>query len=214
MNPNSKYFYGSEILRKVFYDNCVRNIPLQKVIITTTISQPLYKGFDLVLKTAKLLKECFDFEFCWNVFGNINPNVAERITKTTCKEVNVEVRGVVSSEQLHAELLNSTVYVHTSYIDNSPNSVCEAQLTGLPVIVTHVGGTYSLIEEGVTGFSVPANDPYQIAYLINKLRDKDVNMQIGANAREKALKRHNKNLIINDLITPYKTVIADYNNKK
>lgn len=213
MNPKSKYFYGSEILRKVFYDNAVRNIPSQKTIITTTISQPLYKGFDLVLKTAKLLKENYDFEFLWKVFGNINPKVAERITNTTCKEVNVELCGVVTSEQLHTELLNSTVYVHTSYIDNSPNSVCEAQLTGLPVVVTHVGGTYSLVEEGVTGFSVPANDPYQMAYLINKLRDKELNIQIGINAREKALKRHDKEKIIVDLIKTYKTIIADYNNQ-
>lgn len=214
MNPNSKYFYGSEILRKVFYDNSIRNIPLRKVIITTTISQPLYKGFDLVLKTANLLKENLDFEFSWRVFGNINPKVAERIANTKCKDVNVELCGVATSEQLHQELLNSTIYVHTSYIDNSPNSVCEAQLMGLPVIVTHVGGTYSLIEEGVTGFSVPANDPYQMAYFINKLRDKDLNTQIGANARKIALKRHDKKNIISELIKTYMSVIADYTNNK
>lgn len=213
MSPNSKYFYGSEILRKVFYEAMERNLPTQQIIIVTTISQPLYKGFDLVLKTAKLIKNNFEFDFRWKVFGNINPKLTEKITQISCNDVNVEVCGVVSAEQLHTELLNSTVYVHTSYIDNSPNAVCEAQLTGIPVIATHVGGAYSLIEEGVTGYSVPANDPYQMAYLINELRNKDLNIQIGINAREKALKRHNKGKIIADLIKTYKTIIADYNNQ-
>ena len=90
-------------------------------------------------------------------------------------------------------LLHSTAYIHTSYIDNSPNALCEAQVLGCTCISTNVGGISSLIEHGRTGFLVPVNDPYSMAhYIITVSRDSNLNSQIGMNARNEALKRHNK----------------------
>lgn len=103
----------------------------------------------MVLKTAKLLVENLKLDFEWRIFGNINPRFVERLTGIETKAVNVKLCGVASASMLKDELLRASVYVHTLYIDNSPNSVCEAQIMGLPTIVTHVGGSYSLIEEGV-----------------------------------------------------------------
>ncbi len=211
MHPGCKYFYGSEILRKEFYEKCSRIMSENKPIIITTISNPPYKGFDLVLKTAKLMIENLKMDFEWKIYGNINPTLAEKVTGIKSTSVNVKLCGVASASTLRDELLKACVYVHTSYIDNSPNSVCEAQILGVPVIVTHVGGSYSLIEEGVTGFSVPANDPYQTAYLIEKLiKDMVLNKQIGDNARAIALKRHDKTQIIDSLIETYKKIIENY----
>ena len=211
LHPGCKYFYGSEILRKEFYEVGTRKIEDSKPILVTTISNPPYKGFDLVLKTAKLLVDNLKLNFEWRIFGNINPHFAERLTGIKTKSVNVKLCGVASASMLRDELLKASVYVHTSYIDNSPNSVCEAQMLGIPVIVTHVGGSTSLIEEGVTGFSVPANDPYQMAYLIDKLfEDTVLNKSIGANARVVAQKRHNKSQIIDSMIETYNTIIEDY----
>ena len=210
MHPNCKYYYGSEILRKEFYEECNRKPSNSKPTIVTTISSPPYKGFDLVLKTAKLLTKNLNLNFEWRIFGNIDSNFAENQTGIKKENVSVKLCGVASASTLKKELLKASVYVHTSYIDNSPNSVCEAQILGLPVIVTHVGGTYSLIEEGVTGFSVPANDPYQMAYLIDKIiKDAILNKEIGNNARTMALKRHNKTQIIDSLIETYKSIIDD-----
>jgi len=48
----------------------------------------------------------------------------------------------------------SRFMVHPSYIDNSPNSICEAQILGLPVVATNVGGVESLIENGKTGLLI------------------------------------------------------------
>lgn len=211
MHPGCKYFVGNEILRKEFYEDNNRMFSSSKPIIVTTISNPPYKGFDLALKTAKLLQENLKLDFEWKIFGNINPALAEKTTGIKTKDISVKLCGVASASALKDELQKATVYVHTSYIDNSPNSVCEAQILGLPVVVTHVGGTYSLIEEGITGFSVPANDPYQMAYLINKLvNDTTLNKEIGNNACAAALKRHDKTQIIDSLIETYKTIIEDY----
>ena len=106
-------------------------------------------------------------------------------------------------------ITNSTVYVHPSYIDNSPNSVCEAQILGVPVIAANVGGLPSIINNGETGFLVPANDPYQMAYLIHLLqKDEILNQRIGENAHLQALKRHDRNTIIKQLLEVYDNILS------
>lgn len=44
IHPGCKYFYGSEILRKEFYEDKTQIITDAKPIIVTVISNSLYKG--------------------------------------------------------------------------------------------------------------------------------------------------------------------------
>lgn len=207
IHPNAKYHYGGEILRDVFYQEGIRYIPEQLTIVST-ISSPMYKGFDLILKTAKILREWIGIDIEWRVFGNINPRIAERLTGIRHEKVGVRLCGVASAGRLRDELLHCTAYAHTSYIDNSPNSVCEAQILGVPVVVTHVGGTPSLIKEGVTGYTVPANDPWQMAAVLVQLhKNREQNMEIGGNARIVALERHDKKKIVGQILKVYNELI-------
>lgn len=193
LNPNVQYFHCDEILRDSFYlEEPRREIPSHRFVFTTVISSQLYKGFDILLKTAKVLKD-MNLDFEWNVFGDVGLNIAKRLSKVTLEEVNVYIKGIASSDVIMCALLHSTAYIHTSYIDNSPNALCEAQVLGCTCISTNVGGISSLIEHGRTGFLVPVNDPYSMAhYIITVSRDSNLNSQIGMNARNEALKRHNK----------------------
>ena len=207
LNPKSRYFHVDEILRDSFYQTKSREIP-DRLTIVTTISQPLYKGFDLVLKTAKLLKENLKLDFEWKCFGNINPAFVEKIVGIQHQDVNVKLMGVATQNQLAAAELEATLYFHPSYIDNSPNSLCEAQMLGLPVIATNVGGITTLVDEGETGFLVPSNDPYQAAYLIEKLHiDKALNKTFGENARTIALKRHSPESVKSQILGVYREVL-------
>lgn len=206
-NANSSYYEGGEVLRSVFYKGGERELP-QKITVVTTISSPMYKGFDIILKAANILKHQFNLDFDWHVYGDIDPNFTEHFVGINHKNVNVILKGVATAEQLRMAMLNATVYVHGSYIDNSPNSVCEAQILGVTPIVTDVGGVSSLVEDNKTGYVVPSNDPYQIAYLIKMLHsEKSKNMQIGLTAREVALRRHDKDRIVSTLIGTYKSIL-------
>lgn len=206
-NPKADYHYGSEILRDCFYEEGQRQTPKENIIVST-ISQPLYKGFDLILKSARLLKEEYGTPFTWKVFGNVDPTVVERMVHIRHEDVNVKLMGVASAEQLRDAMLRSTVYVHPSYIDNSPNSLCEAQICGLPSVGTYVGGVPSLINNGQNGFIVPANDPYQMAFYVHELcQDKTLNTRMGNNAKSAALKRHDKTTIVNALVQTYHEIL-------
>lgn len=159
LNPNAKYHYGGEILRDVFYENKERTIP-SKITISSTISFPTYKGYDVILKVANILKNELHLDFVWNVYGNINPDFIEKQVGLRHEGVDVRLCGVASPTQLRDALLESTMYFHPSYTENSPNSVCEAQILGVPVVASRVGGTDSLVEHGKTGFLYPVTDPY------------------------------------------------------
>ena len=176
----------------------------------------MYKGFDVVLKTAHLLKRKTNIDFEWQIAGL---NKTARIVKFfegklgyTSESVNIKFCGVLSEYQLCQQLLASSLYVHPSYIDNSPNSVCEAQLLGLPVIATNVGGISSLITSGEDGFLVPANAPYELAEYIKELSaSTDMSKQISQHGYSRALQRHDKNKILVSLTNTYKAITKQRN---
>lgn len=208
-NQRANYFFGSEILREVFYEEKNRTLP-EKTIIITTISSPLYKGFDVVLKTAKLLKFEYNFDFSWIVYGDLSPNFIENKVGIFSSDVNVELRGVATAAELKKSLLGATCFVHPSYIENSPNSICEAQILGVPVIATNVGGIPTLLKYGEAGWLVPSNDPFQMAYLINML-SKNINLNIkkGLVGKNIAKQRHDSAMIVDELIKTYNIIIED-----
>lgn len=208
-NPYSNYFLGNEILREEFYVSDIRRIIPERLIIVSTISSPLYKGLDVILKTAHILKNFLRLDFEWKVYGNISPKFVEDQIEIKHSDVNVSICGVAKPIELREAILNSTVYVHPSYIDNSPNSLCEAQILSCPVIATNVGGVSSMVKEGITGFLVPANDPYQLAFAVNTLFiDRKLNISIGANARKEALNRHDPDEIISNLLQVYESIMG------
>lgn len=209
-SPKSQYFYCSEMLRESFFNAEPWQVKTNrdKIIIVTTISNPLYKGADMLLKTAQILKNELKLNFEWLVYGITEMDFAGFKTRTHPDAVSVYPKGIASSDQIKEALSNCDVFVHPSYIDNSPNSVCEAQVLGVPVIACNVGGVSTLIEHLISGVLVPANDPYMAASYIQEIfNDKALASKIGNNAKILAMKRHNKENIVNDLSRIYETII-------
>ena len=158
-----------------------------------------------------MLEEETDVDFEWQVVG-VAPNskYVRFFEKSICmKTSRVKYLGVLNAEQLRDTLLDSDVYVHPSYIDNSPNSVCEAQLLGMPVIVTAVGGVPSLVEHKVSGLIVPANAPYELAYWLKYIfENPNMAENIGHNATIIAQKRHDREEITKQLLLTYNTILG------
>lgn len=207
--PNSKYFYCSEVLREAFYKSNPWQLKKRDMaILISTLSKTSYKGFDLIMKTAKLLKVLApNFYFEWKVFGVKEFNMWEKILGFKCSDINIHLKGIVDSETLVKNIQDADLFVHPSYIDNSPNSICEAQILGIPVLATNVGGISSLIENNITGILVPANAPYTLASKIIMLKNNSkFAKEIGSQARETALLRHNQTTIKTDLLDIYSRI--------
>lgn len=210
LHPGSKYFHVDEAIRPLFYNNGHRWAYKErpKIKLITVGCSSFWKGPDVLLKTAHVLKT-LGTNFEWNVIGNMSPilkRVVERKEKLSFEENSVFFKGFLKADEFIDLLCDSSIYVHTAYIENSPNSVCEAQLVGIPVISTNVGGISTLLEE--SGVLVPANDPWQLAASIMSLnQDKNKQDYFSTKGREIALRRHNNETIYNQLINCYKQII-------
>ena len=210
--PHSRYFHVDEVIRPCFYERAGswKVKARGKLVVISTISQTIYKGLDLILKTASLLEEETDIDFEWLVVGvSSGSNYVRFFEKNVgVKTSKVRYLGVLNAEQLRDSLLESDVYVHPSYIDNSPNSVCEAQLLGMPVIATGVGGVPSLVTHKVTGLLVPANAPYELAYwIMHVTKEKAMAGEMGRKAANVAWKRHDRDVIVKQLLQTYNTIL-------
>ena len=197
------------MLREPFYKSTSWNkMRGGKFVIYSTISDTIYKGLDVILKTAAILKEYNYFDFEWRIAG-IKPDSEfvrwfERIIKIKASDSNVVLLGRQSPEQLIEGLQMSDIYVHPSYIDNSPNSLCEAQYLGVPCCATNVGGVSSLIRDNHSGRLFPANAPYDMAFAIKDCFDNESKWRTYAkNGQAEAKTRHNPQRVIQQLLLAY-----------
>jgi glycosyltransferase involved in cell wall biosynthesis len=215
LSPNSKYFKVNETLRPEFYANSGKwkREKSEKLIIVSTISETIYKGLDLILKTAKILKDETSVSYEWRVIGiSGKSNIVmffERCLSIKSESVGISYLGVKSSREIVTNMMESSVYVHPSYIDNSPNSVCEAQLLGVPVVACDVGGVSTILDFGNAGILVPANAPYELAFHLKQFAiDEKYCEERRMFGLELAKDRHNPQKIVSDLISTYKKVMT------
>ncbi len=217
MSPDSKYYICNEVLRPEFYEKEWKYTKSDKVIISTTINGEIYKGFDTMLRAALLLEQLgVDYE--WDLYGvnekfPLRRAIEKHIGRKFC-DTHIRFCGRKNAAELADLLSKSTFYVHPSHIDNSPNSLCEAMLVGVPSIATYVGGVPSMLEHGVTGFLVPDCEAYQIAYIISHTyANEELLNKISINSRARAKSRHDKENIVRGLILSYSEIIADFSHK-
>lgn len=211
-NPYATYFHCEEALRDSFLKGGKRwSLPKdKKVRIISVISNPWYKGMDLILKTANLLKRFTMLDFEWYIYGIQHIRFYEQKYGILATNVNVKIMGIASKNELVDALCASTLYVHPSYIENSPNSVCEAQLLGLPVLAANVGGLSTIVRDRETGILFPANDPYTLANLIRQLAINPERCQLLSNAAiVQATERHNPQNILNTLLSVYQNILQN-----
>lgn len=211
-NSQVNYYHVDEVLRPIFYDSIHRTKNIEgKLIILSTLSPTIYKGIDVVLKTADVLvRESFT-NFEWNIIGlDENDKLLKLIEKKlniNHRSININCRGRKNPEEIKSLMTSSDVFVHPSYIDNSPNSVCEAQISGLPVIACNVGGVSTIIKNNETGKLIPSNGVFELASLLKNFSLNQSEFDIlSINGQNIANQRHNKIMIKADLLKYYKII--------
>lgn len=210
LSPNSTYFHCDEILREDFYAGQWIKTTNNKPIFVSTLSPTTYKGLETILEAAILLKQN-NIQFEWQIAG-IQGNeeiiqIIEKSYKLKFSDNNIVFCGSVNATELLSLLLQADCYIHPSHIENSPNSVCEAMLLGMPIIATYAGGTSTLINNGFEGVLIQDGDPYSLAgAIIEIIENREIAVKMGHNARKTALNRHNPTIIVNDLINIYQSI--------
>lgn len=203
INPNANYHFCNETLRSAFYNknwdinNCERN--------SIFVSQAYYplKGFHQLLNALPLILKYFPDTKVYvagnNFFTNrgikINGygNYINSIINKFKLNDQIQFTGLLDEETMCQTYLNSHLFVSPSAIENSSNSIGEAQILGVPCIASYVGGTPDLINHGETGLMYRFEEIEMLAANICKVFDDNkLSKKISDKAKIVAIKRHNR----------------------
>jgi spore coat protein SA len=69
--------------------------------------------------------------------------------------------------------------------DSLPRAVLEAHAAGLPIVATATAGCPEVVEDGVTGFTVPYDAHAVAARVLDLLDDVDMRRRFGRRGRER-----------------------------
>ena len=212
MHPGREYFHVEEAIRSQFTSGqFVWKVPKrQHVKLISTGCSNFWKGQDMLLQVAHLLTN-LGLEFDWDVAGYMPESLRRMVEQKEnyrFEDNHVHFLGYIQPDELAERLCASTMYVHTAYVENSPNSICEAQCMGVPIVSTNVGGISTLVKHEEQGFLVPANDPWQMAYVIMHLAsDYDMMIHFSESSKSVAKQRHDDQHILAQLRHVYTTLL-------
>lgn len=211
LSPGSKYFHCEEFIREDFFHARWDRSLGMVVRCVSILKGTSYKGIDLLVETMHILQKYSSFSFEFNICGITDEEELVRIIRRKYGRKSfqgINFLGRKVTKDLIALMCDSDFYLHPSYMENSPNSVCEAMILGMPVISTNVGGVSSLITDKKEGILVQEGDPYALAGAILELvKDFDYARLLGLNARNRSIRRHDPISIGNRLIEVYKEIL-------
>ena len=125
------------------------------------------------------------------------------------EKIGVNLLGVRTEHELIEMLRESDIYCQVSHIENSPNSLCEAMMLGIPVVATNVGGTSSLLTDGQEGILVQEGEPYSFAGAILELSNNfNAASEFAQKGRIRALKRHEPSKVVREITNAYNTILT------
>ena len=103
--------------------------------------------------------------------------------------------------------LSANVFVLPSTIENSPNSLGEAMLLGVPCVASDVGGVKNLMTHDREGFIYQSTAPYMLAhYICRVFRMENQAQTLGAAAQTHARKTHDPDANLQALLEIYQNI--------
>lgn len=207
-NSSATIYENWEMLRSEFFDELQFSEPGYILFMGGT---NVLKGIEEALMAFNSIKNKIPLKLL--ILGSGNKSSIENIIKNkklSIHQTDYDFWGPQDANGIKKAFEKSLCLLHPSYIDNSPNSVCEAQLAGLPVIATNVGGVSSLIEHNKTGILVNL-DVQEISEAVLCLyNNRELRSNISNAGKILAKERHSAETIVNKTLDIYNKLVTDY----
>lgn len=187
-NPSAQYHIMQETLRKEFYEGTWELEKCQPYRIFLSQGDYPIKGLHYMLEAMNKILEKFPKTKVYvagnsilrskDLIGRCKVSAYAVYLEQLITKYHLENRiiflGKLNALEMKKAYLESQVFVCPSTMENSPNSLGEAMILGVPVVTADVGGVLSMItkEEGVIyeGFRIErANEKTQLQEISARL---------------------------------------------
>lgn len=187
INPKAVYYSMNETMRSSFYTGQWKLEECEKHSIFLGQGDYPLKGFHFMLEAMPALLRKYPDTVLY-VAGN---SIVKRQTlkdkiklssygkyliflmKKYHLEDKVIILGKLSEEQMKRQFLKANVFVCPSVLENSPNTLGEAMLLGVPVAAAAVGGIPDMVTDGKEGLLFAAGDVKGLAAAIEAIWQED-----------------------------------------
>lgn len=217
INPKAVYHLCNETLRDAFYDGSWQYADCRKYRIFSSSCDYPVKGFHSLLEAfAQILKKYPDTTLVVpgrSIFANrfrekLRQGSYQRYLAKLAKQYGlqdkIQLLGSLNAEQMKQNYLEANVFVLPSTIENSPNSLGEAMLLGVPSVAADVGGVTTMMVHEKEGYVYPSSAPYMLAEYIQQIFAMEREAEaLGAAAKVHARKTHDPVTNLNTLLSIY-----------
>lgn len=221
INPQAEYHYAGETLRKSFYEEPFwqyeRCVPHS--IFLSQAGSPI-KGLHMVLKALPIVLKHypdttirvagFDICKCESMVDRLRISDYGKMLRTIIKKNGLEGKvtftGPLDGDGMRREYLSANVFICPSAIENSPNSLGEAQLLGVPVLASYVGGIPDMMK-GDEDHLYRFEEVEMLAQKMCQIFSRKEHHPQTSIMREQALNRHDSEKNVKELIGIYQSIV-------
>lgn len=207
INPNTQYHFCNETLRKPFYGVIWNLQECEKHSIFLSQAHKPIKGIHKVIEAlpyvirhypdVKVYVAGTDFTRSKSLKDKLRFGTYANYIVHLMESLGVRNRfiftGLLNENEMAKQYKRAHLFICPSSIENSPNSLGEAQLVGTPVIASYVGGIPNMVEDGKTGLLYRFEEHEMLARCICRIFEDDLlTCDLSNNERVCASKRHDR----------------------
>jgi len=221
LNSDARYFSSNRILRKEFYQNeWSESLANKRTIFVGNISHQR-KGGVVLVEAIEILKKEYP-KIIVNYAGPEKDNNLKNYfsfdnyllhyIKAKNLSENFKFLGQLDGEGMIKAFKEANVAVIPSLIENSPNTLAEAMIMGVPTVCAYSGGSPSMSQDEKEVLFYRAEDPVLLAYQIKRvLENHNLRKNLSTHAKQKARINHDPETNFKKLIEAYRIVMSEKN---
>lgn len=165
INVNRKYEKKIEVIKDIVDPNLITKMSEEKIerfnekyinIVTVARLVMSYKGYDMLVRAAKLLKKS-NYKFRWYLIG-YGPDRKQIEELIKHYDLTNEVILLGSKANPYPYMKNCDIYVQTSRKEGFGLTVIEAKILKKPIVCTRFTSAKEIINDGVDGSIVGINE--------------------------------------------------------
>lgn len=224
INPSITYHKCNEILRSSFYDATWDLDTCERYSIFVSQGSYPIKGLHFMLEAMPIIRSRFPDAHIYIAGPDVTRGHSRRgrlkvtsygkyireLIRDFDLENHVTFTGLLDEDAMRSRYLRSHVFALTSTIENSPNSLGESMLLGVPCVAAAVGGVMDMARPDVDALLFQGDAPYMLAHQVCRVfSDDSLALRLSFNARSTASATHDPDLNTETLLAIYQSIMQE-----